>query len=106
MTMEVPAAYTDYMRGGGCVESILTCEFPSYMVLWQLDKLDEFNRDYEVPQYAPGFRCFGGSGGGELLAFDEQDAVVCLPAIGMEPKHAILVAHSWNEFVRFIHDAV
>lgn len=106
MTVKVPAEYTDYVRAGRCVESSLGCEFPSYMVLWPLDKLDEFNSDYEVPQYAPGFRCFGSNGAGELLAFDEQDAVVCLPAIGMEPKNAVLVAHSWNEFVRFIEDAV
>jgi hypothetical protein len=72
------------------------------MWLWPLDKIEQYNREYQVPQYAPGFICFGSNGGGELLAFDDQGAVFCIPAIGMEPKYATPVADSWSKFECYI----
>jgi hypothetical protein len=72
------------------------------MSLWPLDKVYEYNRDYQVADFAPGFLCFGSNGAGELLAFDERGAIYCLPAIGMEPKYATPVANSWSEFATYI----
>ena len=100
-TISPPPEYLDYIRHGGAVEAFLTCD-PGYMRLWPTDKLDEYNSDYQVPEYAPGYFCFGSNGAGELLAFDDGGAVYCLPAIGMEPKYATPVAASWSEFERFI----
>lgn len=84
------------------MEAFLTCEFPSYMQLWPLDKVTEYNDAFEIAEYAPGFFGFGSNGGGELLVFDTEGAVYCLPAVGMEPKYATRVANSWADFARYI----
>lgn len=100
--LELPQEYIAHIRGGGRTEEFLKCEFPAYMQLWPLDTIDEFNRGYETRKHAPGFLCFGSNGGGELLAFDENCAIYCLSAIGMEPTKAIRVADSWTDFARLI----
>jgi hypothetical protein len=105
MTINVPREYLNYIDGDVVTEAFLNCEFPSYMRLWPLDKIHEYNRDHNVAKYAPGFLCFGSNGGGELLAFDKQGVIYCLPAIGMEPKQAVRVAGSWTEFVGYISAA-
>ena len=103
MTPILPDEYRSYIESGGATEASLDCDFPSYIQLWPIEKIEEYNRDYQVQQYAPGFLCFGGNGGGELLAFDELGKVVCLPAIGMEPQYATSVADSWSSFAKLIH---
>lgn len=103
--MNLPRAYLDYFAQDRPTEAFLSCDFPGYMALWPTDKVTQYNAEYGVPEYAPGFLCFGTNGGGELLAFDQSGAVVCLPAIGMEPRYATPVADSWAEFERFIEKA-
>src|SRR5437764_6384968 len=103
--MELPPEYLDYPRSGGTATAFLTRDFPSYMQLWPLDKINEYNLSYGVTECAPGFVCFGSNGGGELLAFDQGGAVYCLPAIGIEPKSAVRVADSWSEFARYVDPA-
>jgi hypothetical protein len=102
MLPSLPAEYCRYIERGGTTEAFLSCEFPGYMQLWPIDEIDEYNRGYQVQEYAPRFLCFGSNGGGELLAFDESGKVVCLPAVGMEPEYARPVADSWSQFSTFI----
>src|SRR4051812_27923992 len=97
MSMTVPDAYTDYLRRNGVMEAFLACD-PGFMQLWPIDKLGEYNLNYQVAEYAPGFFCFGSTGGGDLLAFDQAGAIYALLAIGMEPQYARRVAESWSEF--------
>ncbi len=96
--MNLPRAYLEYVQDGKAMEAFLSCDYPCYMQLWPLDKIDEHNCDYQVERYAPGFLCFGSDGGGELLAFDDLGAVFCLPAIGMERKYATRINKSWSDF--------
>lgn len=100
--MNLPIAYLDYRTKGHLSEAFLTDEFAGYMMLWPVENVEQFNMEYEVPKHAPGFLCFGSNGGGELLAFDENGAIFCIPAIGMEPKYAKRIADSWPEFERYI----
>jgi hypothetical protein len=97
----LPDEYRSYVESGGVKEASLDCD-PFRMQLWPIEKIEEYNRGYQVQEYAPGFLCFGSNGGGELLAFDESGRVVCLDANGMEPEYAIPVADSWAKFVTFI----
>lgn len=86
-------------------EAFLSCDFPGYMVLWPADKISQYDAEYQVAKYAPGFLSFGTNGGGELLAFDESGAVFCLPSIGLEPQYASPVADSWEQFESYIQEA-
>lgn len=85
----------------GFVEGELSIE-PEWYVLWRPEEIEEFNRDYQLSKYAPGFIAFGGNGGGELLVVNEQGEVLYMPAVGMAPDTAIRIASSLQEFKSYM----
>lgn len=58
------------------------CEF------WPVAEVVQYNTDYEVEKYAPGYFGFGCSGGGEMFAISPVGSIVCLPFIGMSGSEA------------------
>jgi len=64
--------------------------------------MDQWNNEYQVATYAPGFYGFAGDGGGEMYAFGPDGAVYALPLIGMDAKNAKRLAGSWAEFENMI----
>ncbi|MDO8846220.1 SMI1/KNR4 family protein [Methylicorpusculum sp.] len=85
----------------GFVEGELLVE-PEWYVLWRPEEIEEFNRDYQLSEYAPGYLTFGGNGGGELLVVNVQGEVFYIPAIGMAPDTAIKIANNLEEFKGFM----
>lgn len=86
----------------------LVCELdanPYLCAFWPQEELTQYNVEYEVPVYAPGYFGFATSGGGEMFALSPSGAVVCLPFIGMEPAVALLVAPSWASFEGMLRNA-
>lgn len=81
----------------GLYEGELTVA-PEWYILWLPEELEEFNRDYQLEEYAPGFFTFGGNGGGELLVVNESGEVFYMPCIGMAPDTAKKTANSLQEF--------
>ena len=75
------------------------CEF------WPLSEIDRYNAEYEVERFAPGYRGFATSGGGEMFALSPNGQVVCLPFIGMAPSVAIELAPSWAAFLGMLRSA-
>lgn len=74
----------------------------NYLILWSVNELEQFNREYEVQEYAPGLVLFGSDGGGEGFAFDTRSSpapVVQVPFIGMELEYANLVGNSFEQFI-------
>lgn len=66
-----------------------------YLILWAVEDLLFFNKEYEVQEYAPGIFLFGSSGGGDGYGFDTTSVglpVVRLPFIGMSNRYADVVA--------------
>jgi hypothetical protein len=78
----------------GFIEGELSVE-PEWYILWRPEEIEEFNRDYQLPEFAPGFITFGGNGGGELLVVNEQGEVFYMPAIK--------IAGSLQEFKGYMH---
>ncbi|WP_395748398.1 SMI1/KNR4 family protein [Prosthecobacter sp.] len=99
--MDLPPQYTGYFAGVGPKEGGLSVE-PGWFQLWPPDEVPQWNHEYQVHEFAPGFLGFGSSGGGELLAFDSESRIVMIPFIGMSAKEAKPVAASWGEFVEKI----
>lgn len=81
-------------------ETPYLCEF------WPQSELLQYNEEYEVRIYAPGYFGFATSGGGEMFAFSPDGTVVCLPFIGMEPKAARPLAPSWAVFEGMLRNAL
>jgi hypothetical protein len=99
--MELPPEYVGYFAGNGLKEGSLSVE-PGWFQLWAPAEIEQLNRAYQVPEFAPGFLGFASSGGGEMLAFDAKGRIVMIPFIGMSPRYARPVADSWSEFVEKI----
>jgi hypothetical protein len=59
----------------------------AYLILWRAEELVEFNKAYQVEEYAPGLFIFGSDGGGEAFAFDlrsDTRSIVSIPFVGMD----------------------
>jgi len=72
-----------------------------YLSLWKMENLVDWNKDYEVPQNAPGYFFFASDGGGEAYAFNIKDgSFVKFAFIGMlivdEP---VLLGSTFLEFL-------
>ena len=94
--MKLPNDFMRYLQNGNPRSGELP-GFPLWFQLWPPEEMDQWNRDYEVDKYAPGFYGFAGDGGGEMYAFGPDGKVYALPLIGMEPNVAKLLADSWTD---------
>ncbi|MCC7421083.1 MAG: hypothetical protein IT428_12445 [Planctomycetaceae bacterium] len=96
--MSILSELESYLREGHPSEGPLRVD-PGWFQLWPLENIEQWNAEYEVPRYAPGFTGFGSSGGGEMLAFDSKGFIYMIPFIGMDSCDAIKIADSWQQFV-------
>jgi len=94
--IDLPEEYKRFLASGSR-EGPLTID-PGWYQLWPLAEIAELNAGYQIEQFAPGFLAFGSNGGGEILVFDARHRVFMIPAVGMSPDQARLVADSWTEF--------
>jgi len=84
------------LRAEGYTEGELAID-PLWYIIWEPENLAEYNQDYELAVYAPGFTAFGSNGADELLVLNSKGEVFSIPAIDMEPKYANKIAGSINE---------
>jgi hypothetical protein len=73
-----------------------------YAVLWRVEELFPFNREYEANVYAPGLILFGSNGGGEAFAFDYRQGaprIVIVPFIGMSEADASPLADNFEDWL-------
>ena len=74
----------------------------SYAILWTTEEIPEFNHDYEVALYLPGYLVIGFNGGGEAFAIKRESAEVCyvqVPFIGMCEKDCWFLGTTFEEFL-------
>ena len=65
--MTLPAPYVGYFASDAPKEGALAVE-PGWFQLWQPAEVEQLNRDYHVPEFAPGFLGFGSKVSGELFS--------------------------------------
>ncbi|CAN5276678.1 hypothetical protein BH11PSE2_BH11PSE2_20440 [soil metagenome] len=95
--LTLPVDYVQFLRRHNGGEGFIG---EKYVILWKAEELAQFNREYEVDQYAPGILLFGSNGGGEGYGFDTQDSsmpVVRVPFIGMDRRYAKPVASNFSD---------
>jgi len=98
--LTLPADYTEFLRRMNGGEGFIGED--SYVILWQVEELEEFNREYEVAEYCNGLLLIGSSGGGEAYGFDTRQApwpVVQVPFVGMDHSLVENMGRSFNEFL-------
>ena len=99
----IPDNYLKFMREANGGEGSVGGD--SFLMLWKLDELEEFNRDYEVSDYCKGILLFGSSGGGEAFGFDTRQTpwtVIQVPFVGMDESAIEKVAGSFSGFLERI----
>jgi hypothetical protein len=104
MQVTIPESIASYYRSGRA----LACEVdvqPWLCEFWPEAELGQYNQDYEVPTYAPGYFGFATNGGGEMYALSPSGKVVCLSFTGMSPREELLVAESWSAFERMLRSS-
>ena len=89
------------LREEGYIEGELSIH-PLWYRIWKPEDREQYNRDYELAKYLPGFTAFGSNGGGELFVADESGSVYSVPAIGMEPQFADKIAASISDLKQFM----
>lgn len=98
--LTLPSDYTEFLRRMNGGEGFIGED--SYLVLWRVEELEEFNREYEVTDYCNGLLLIGSSGGGEAYGFDTRQTpwpVVQVPFVGMDHSLVENIGGSWNEFL-------
>ena len=89
------------LRNEGYIEGEMSID-PMWYIIWEVENLKEYNNDYELSKYAPGFTTFGSNGADELLVIDKLGLVYTIPAIGMEPQCANKIAESINDLKQYL----
>src|SRR5438046_4240037 len=80
--LSLPADYLEFLdlcNGGDGFLSVQPC----YLRLWSAEQVVSNNRDYQMPEFVPGYFAFGSAGGQEFFAFDTRGSqpwpVVSIP---------------------------
>ena len=101
----LPAAYLELLRlsdGGHASLSGYHC----YVRVWPARTAVEYNRDYEVQRWLPGFFGFGDDGGPDMVGFDtrrgEPYPVCAVPFAPMEWEAAMGTLPDFAAFIRQI----
>ncbi len=78
----------------------------SFLVLWSVEELVQYNAATQVNHFAPGLLLFGGDGGGEVYGFDmraETAPVVQVPLIPLAWEEAIICGDTFTEFLEHLY---
>lgn len=95
----LPTDYVGFLRSHNGGEGFVGA---NYLILWTVQELAAFNREYEVEKYAPGILLFASSGGGTCYGFDTRDStmpVVSMEFIGMSLNDLDLVGSNFSDFL-------
>ena len=95
--LTVAIAHAETLREQGFVEGELSVE-PGWYLIWSASDVSVLNQQYALSTHAPDYAAFGSSGGGELLVANQSGQVFSMPAVGIAPEHASLVAANIVEF--------
>lgn len=101
LELKLPTDYVAFMRESNGGEGSVGGD--SFVMLWKLDELEAFNRDYEVADYCNGLLLFGSSGGGEAYGFNTKQTpwtVVRVPFVGMDESLIESVGESFTDFLQ------
>ena len=99
LSTPLPADYRNFLLRSNGGEGFIG---KHCLILWRAEELFQFNRDYQVDEYAPGFLMFGSDGGGDGFAFDKRTSpfrVMEVPFIGMNVNDAFFIADSFTRML-------
>jgi hypothetical protein len=88
------------------VEHARTSGYPGYVRIWPAQTAIEYNREYEVQRWLPGFVGFGDNGGPDMVGFDtrrgEPYPVCAVPFAPMVWEDALGEVADFGAFIRLL----
>ena len=100
LSCPLPSDYVAFLKSQNGGEGVIGNE--SYLILWAVEELEPFNREYEVGSDCPELLLIGSDGGGEAYAFDKRSTpwcVVQVPFIGMDYSLCEVIGSLFTEFI-------
>jgi hypothetical protein len=79
----------------------------SYLNIWAIENIAQYNADYEVNEYNPGLVYFGSSGGGLAYAFDKRKKgtpIVSVPFQSIDLIQLEQIADTFTGFLQHLYD--
>jgi hypothetical protein len=102
--LQLTNGYIDFLKAANGGEGFIGKH--SYLILWKLEQIRDFNVAYEVHEYAPGLLLIGSDGGGEAFAFDTSVSpwpVVQIPFVGMDREWFRVIAPNFISFLGVLY---
>jgi hypothetical protein len=102
--LKVPTDYRDFLMKNNGGEGFIGDD--SYLMLWRVEDLQQFNKEYEVEEYLDNVLLIGSSGGGDAYGFDigkKPWPIIRVPFVGMEPRLVESVAPTFSEFLEVLN---
>jgi SMI1 / KNR4 family (SUKH-1) len=93
---------SDYLAFAAEIDGLEGWLGGSYVALWQVERLREFNELAETATYAEGLVLFGTNGAGDGYGFDTREGqalVVTVPMVGLRWDRAEETGRSFSEFL-------
>jgi len=101
--IKFPCEYFELMKSANGVEGKIGEN--SYIAIWQIENLIQYNEGYAVAEFAPGLLIFGSDGGDTAYAFDTRDnsmPIVAVPFIGMDIEEITFIGNTFIEFLEYL----
>ena len=71
----------------------------SYLAIWSIENIAQYNADYDVNEFNPGLVYFGSDGGEMAFAFDNRSSetpIVTLPFESIDHEDLELCGYTFN----------
>jgi len=83
------------------VESFYSAKEELEFILWLPDDIDNFNAEYNIEKFIPGYFGIGSDGGGELLTVELKSGhLYSIPFIPMDRNERIKIADSFDDLIK------
>jgi hypothetical protein len=103
--MTFPKEYREFMHESNGAEGCIGEN--SYLNIWAIENIAQYNADYEVNAYNPGLVYFGSSGGGLAYAFDKRKKgtpIVSIPFQSVDLIQLEQIADTFTGFLQYLYD--
>lgn len=74
----------------------------SYLKLWERDKIEEFNNDYEAPEFLNNIVLIGSDGGDTAYGINKKGQFIEVPFIGMDDEEVNIISNSFADFINYL----
>jgi hypothetical protein len=102
LDFQMPVDYLEFIKGNNGGEGFVGEN--NYLNLWSIEDLINWNDNYKVDLYAPGYFIFASDGGGTAYAFAKKDGeIVAFQFVGMLMEdEPVILGKNFRSFLEYL----